>query len=406
MPDAAFIPTLRFAVCSDLHIKEADDVHVQRLRQLMQTVYAVAQEDPFYKNVDAFLFAGDLTDHGLPPQFRAYWDTVQRELQSGTQVLACIPRYHDNWEKGRNAEKTGLRHFREITGLSTDTHLTLGGYHFIAISTCEKKARYYSRKQKRWLGRALREAAKEAPGKPIFVMQHEHVRGTVYGSSTFDGWGLTCFSKLFARYPQIVHFSGHSHYPLNDPRSVVQKDFTTIGTGALSYAEFTVENERCVHPEKANTMSQGWIVEADDRGRLRLRGFDFLSGEQQCKYTLAPPYDKTHFTLTEEKQNAKSSPPRFADGAALQTEQTGEELRVTVPAAESTDGFPVFLYRAELSDKDGKALASAYTIHEYWFVHDKPFYTVTLPLQSGAARVRVWAENAYGMASGQLTEEV
>ncbi len=406
MSDPAFHPVLRFAVCSDLHIKEADDEHVQRLRKLMRTVYAEAQADTRYKNVDAFLFAGDLTNGGTPAQFRAFWDVVQSELQSGTKVLSVVAKNHDNWEKGKFEEKTGLRHYREITGLSTDSDLTLGGLHFIGISTCPKTGRYYSRKQKKWLRRVLKEAAKASPGAPIFVMQHEHVRETVYGSSAFDGWGNRYFKKIFRRYPQVVHFSGHSHYPLNDPRSVVQTDFTAVGTGALSYAEFTVGSERTVHPERCETIAQGWIVETDAEHRIRLRGFDFLSGTLLCTHLIAPPFDKAHFTLTEAKQKARSKPPRFSENAVLQTEKAAEGLRVTVPAAESADGFPVFLYRAELLNESGRVLTSAYVLHEYWFANGRQTYTLTLPRLDGANAVRVRAENAYGMASTPLIKEV
>ena len=116
-----FSPVLRFAVCSDLHIREENDVQVQRLRQLMQRAYRLAQESETYRALDAFLFAGDLTDGGTPAQYRAFWDAVQSEKQNGTRVIACVARAHDNWEQGRVAVKTGLRHCREITGLSTDT---------------------------------------------------------------------------------------------------------------------------------------------------------------------------------------------------------------------------------------------------------------------------------------------
>ena len=403
-PDA-FCPVLRFCVCSDLHIKEANDDHVQRLRQLMRTSYAVAAADPAYQKLDAFLFAGDLTDRGKPEQFRAFWDTVQSELQPETQVLACIPRYHDNWEFGKGGDKTGLRHYRAITGLSTDTHLTLGGFHFLAVSTSEKDC-YYDRRQKRWLKRELRKAAKDNPDAPIFFMQHEHVRDTVYGSTRFDGWGLTHFSRIFAKYPNLVHFSGHSHYPLNDPRSVFQKEFTAVGTGALSYAEFTVGGERTVHPPRCEEISQGWIVEVDRANTVVLRGYDFLSGDLLCTYTLPFPADKTAFPLTPERQKARSAPPRFPADAALQTEQTDDALLVTCPAAESGDAFPVFLYRAEATDESGNLLASAYTLHEYWFTHDNPFYTISLPKVPGAKAVAVRAENAYGMASTPITKEV
>ena len=406
MTDSAFRPVLRFAVCSDLHIREENDEHVLRLKKMMKTVYAAARENEYYKNVDAFLFAGDLTNGGTPAQFSAFWNAVKAELHGETKIISVVAKNHDNWEIGKNAKKTGLLLYREITGLSTDTHITLGGLHFIGISTCEKRGRYYSLGQKRWLKKALKQAEKQTPGAPIFVMQHEHVRDTVFGSSSFDGWGNTYFKKIFQRYPQIIHFSGHSHYPLNDPRSVVQTDFTAVGTGALSYAEFTVGSERTVHPENCETIAQGWVAEVDAENRVRLTGYDFLSGSVLCKRLIIPPFDKAHFAFTEEKQKAKSRPPRFPDSAEIRLEKGENELFVTVPAAESTDGFPVFLYRAKLLDKNGNVSANAYLLHEYWFAGDKQTYTITLPGQAAGCTVSVCAENAYGMASTPLTKEV
>ena len=399
-PDA-FSPCLRFCVCSDLHIKEAGDAHVQRLRQLMQTTYRIAAADPLYQRLDLFLFAGDLTDHGRPAQFHAFWDTVQSELQPDTKVLACIPRYHDNWEFGKGGKKTGLSHFRTITGLTTDTHLRVGPFHFIAVSTSEKDC-YYDRKQKRWLWQALKEAKKDNPDAPVFFMQHEHVRNTVYGSSSFDGWGLTSFSRIFRKYPNLVHFSGHSHYPLNDPRSIFQQNFTAVGTGALSYAEFTVGSRRTVHPPACETIAQGWIVEADKENTVVLRGYDFLSGTLLCTYVLRFPADNQAFPFTPARQKARSAPPQFPLGAALQTEAADSGCRLTFPAAQSADPFPVFRYVAEGYDKNGNRLCSADVLHEYWFKHDKPTYTIPLPDTPGMAAVAVRAENAYGMASSPL----
>ncbi len=402
---AGFCPVLRFCVCSDLHIKEADDVHVQRLRRLMHTAYDIAAADPIYQKLDAFLFAGDLTDRGKPDQFRAFWNTVQSELQPDTQVLACVPRYHDNWEFGKGGPKTGLEHFRRITGLATDTHLQLGGFHFLAVSTSAKD-RYYDAGQKRWLKKALKAAAKDNPEAPVFFMQHEHVRDTVYGSSRFDGWGLTYFSRIFAKYPNLVHFSGHSHYPINDPRSVFQKDFTAVGTGALSYAEFTVGDERTVHPPRCEEIAQGWIAEVDKANTAVLRGYDFLSGDLLCTYVLSFPADKAAFPFTPERQKARSARPVFPADAALQAERTGDTWTLTFPAANSGDAFPVFRYVAEGKDKTGAVVCSAYTLHEYWFTHPKPTYAISLPRAPGVVSVCVLAENPYGSASTPITKEV
>ena len=49
------------------------------------------------------------------------------------------------------------------------------------------------------------------------------------------------FAEILKNYPQVVDFSGHSHVPINDPRSIHQKHFTALGTGSLSYFELDDE---------------------------------------------------------------------------------------------------------------------------------------------------------------------
>ena len=63
---------------------------------------------------------------------------------------------------------------------------------------------------------------------------HHAVKGTVYGSEL---WYTNDLDGILEEYEQVVHFSGHSHFPINDPRSIWQGDFTALNTGTLSYAE-------------------------------------------------------------------------------------------------------------------------------------------------------------------------
>ena len=80
-------------------------------------------------------------------------------------------------------------------------------------------------------------STKDDPEKPIFVFLHQHIKDTVYGSQE---WGTQDSAKINAvlkEYPQVITFSGHSHYPLDDPRSIHQKDFTSVGTSSVSYME-------------------------------------------------------------------------------------------------------------------------------------------------------------------------
>jgi predicted phosphodiesterase len=72
------------------------------------------------------------------------------------------------------------------------------------------------------------------PLKPFFYVQHPHPRDTVYGR---DAWGVDdgTSTKLLSAFPQAVAFSGHSHEPLTNERSLWRGAFTSVATGSLRY---------------------------------------------------------------------------------------------------------------------------------------------------------------------------
>lgn len=81
---------------------------------------------------------------------------------------------------------------------------------------------YYSDKQINWLKEEMAKAQKMTQ-KTDFRILHQHIKETVYGSHE---WGTQDSAKINAvlkEYPQAITFSGHSHYPLDDPRSIHQK---------------------------------------------------------------------------------------------------------------------------------------------------------------------------------------
>lgn len=402
-----FRSILRFAVCSDIHMQSRDDACAQRLRRFIRGVYARAAEDNAYKAVDAVLFCGDLTNTGTEAQVTDFWHVTQEELHSGTQVLSVLAKCHDNWGEsdGRENPKTGLAHYRRITGLPTHYCTVIGGCAFVGISTSEETGVYYDESQRDRLRRTLDAAAAQHPGKPIFVLQHEPICGTVFGSMPEDGWGNDFLRDIFLDYPQIVHFSGHSHYPINDPRSVWQGACTAIGTGALSYAELTADGVRKLHPPGHETIAQGWIAELDERNRLRLRGYDFLSDTLQCEALLDLSDPPRTFSVTPAQQRARAVPPAFPPGAVLVTERTDGGVRLTIPPAHCGDGAPVFLYRVFCTDTGGNTLCETVAFPAYWRADETPLH-VLLPFPQEGCKIQVLAENAFGMKSEILTKEI
>ncbi len=396
---AGFTPALRFAVCADIHLQTAGDEYARRLQAFVRLAQSAAREDAVFPGLDAVLFAGDLTDHGTAAQYDAFFQTVNEVLPFGTRPLYLLAKNHDMWSEGRNGPKTGFAFFSAHSQQPTDLHTVINGYHFILLSTARDEGVYYAPYQREWLSRELRAAAADAPGKPIFAAHHEPVTGTVYGSSLTDGWGNDYFTDIFETFPQVVHFSGHSHYPLNDPRSVWQGAFTAVGAGALSYAELTVDGVRKIHPAGYERIAQGWLVEADAAGRLRLRGLDALSGKTQCAYVMNAPSGT--LALSQGTPECGCAPCFGAD-AALSVAVRDGAASVTFPAANGHLNDPVFLYRVSAVGADGNVLASVYTAHEYWNACGPENYTAELSLPAGTAALEAAAENAYGRRSAPL----
>ena len=399
-----FHPILRFAFCSDVHMRTRDDERAERLRRFIRGAYAAAAADASYPALDALLVCGDLTDNGTEAQIADFWQVVREELRPDTQFLSVLAKCHDNWSEGRNSPKTGLGYYRGITGLPTSYCRVIGGCAFIGISTSEETGVYYDDGQREWLRQTLDTVTAQIPDRPIFVLQHEPICGTVYGSMPEDAWGNDFFLDIFFDYPRIVHLSGHSHYPLNDPRSVWQGACTAIGAGALSYAELTVDGQNKIHPPGHESIAQAWIAELDDRNRLRLRGYDFLSQALQCEVLLDLSDPPRTFSCRPQDCRARSVPPAFPPSATLHAERTGDEIQVTIPAAFCSDGAPVVLYRVSLADADGNVIGGTVLSPQYWRADEMPLHAL-LPCPQEEFRIQVLAENAYGIQSEILTKE-
>lgn len=227
-------------------------------------------------------------------------------------------------------------------------------------------------------------------------MQHEHISNTVYGSSDFEGWGMPDFAEILKDYPQAVDFSGHSHYPINDPRSIWQGEYTAVGTGGLYYTEITVDDVQTVHPQNYRLVSTFWVVEVDADNRIRLRAVDLGAQEYLCEYILESPAEREY---TPEKQKERSKAPVFAaDASAKLIGKT-----VYADAAVSADGMPIFIYRAYAVDSEGNRTPVGKTVPQYYRYKVPQSVKISLEnLPEGDYKTEIVAENCYGMQSAPL----
>ena len=395
--DTAFVPVMRFVASSDTHVRDNSDMTRDRIGKMMTLAYACADADPNYQTIDALLVAGDLTHDGTKTEFERFQTAINAALRPETAFLGVVAKNHDGYELSREE----LRAFyQQLSGNDADFHTVIGGFHFIGVSVSPNKAVQYDTKQLQWLKKQLDIAVADTPDQPVFVTHHEHNIETVYGSSVYDGWGVPYFKAILNQYPQVVDFSGHSHFPLNDPRSVWQGRFTAIGTGAIYYSEFTVEGLRSYHPADSEQTATCWIVEVNAKGDLHLRGMDVEAGKQLCDYVLPNPANSKNRDYTPAKRKAASKAPVFASDAALTATPTFGGCTVQAPAASSADGMPIVLYRAMAKDKLGATVSKTWTMPQYYRAVEQN--TIDLELQglsAGDYTVTVVAETASGVQS-------
>ena len=388
-----FVPVTRFVVTSDSHITTIGDVQSTRLQRMIKLGYKIAETDDEYNKLDAVLIAGDVTDMGTKIAFGSIKAAIKPVLKGDTQFLATISTSHDD----RNIGKSSLELYTNLTGQETDFHRVINGFHFIGVSASPIEGEHYDENQKKWLVEQLDAAVADDASKPIFVIQHEHISNTVYGSSDFEGWGMPDFADILKNYPQVIDFSGHSHYPINDARSIWQGEYTALGTGGLYYAEITVDDVKTVHPQNYRSTSTFWVVEIDSQNRIRLRAVDLLAEEYLCEYILGSPFEREY---TPEKQLERSKAPVFDENASIKV----SNKKVVFDAAESVDGMPIFIYRAFAVDSEGNRTPVGKTVPKYYRYKVPSTVQIALEnLPAGEYKLEIVAENCYGIQSEPLT---
>ena len=121
-----FVPVMRFVATSDTHIQKLGDIGCQRTSAMLKTAYAISEADADYKNLDAVVFSGDLTDNGYRKSFYAFAAITDNEIREGTERLAVVSKAHDSYTFRSNS----LDVFKGMTGQETDFHRVINGFHF------------------------------------------------------------------------------------------------------------------------------------------------------------------------------------------------------------------------------------------------------------------------------------
>ena len=350
------VPILRFVVFSDIHYGESANAQDQKLHDLIEGAYDYSDNHAKYQALDGVFVVGDIADRGKQTELDRFFSDFYGYTRPETQAQALL----GNHEFYYQSANTVSRYLTASGYESADRHVTIAGYHFILMSPSHYDG--FNDAKIAWLSEQLAIAAADDPTgkKPIFVFQHHPPYDTVYGSE--DEWGVTNLEPVFENYPQVVDFAGHSHFPINDPRSIWQSTYTGLNTGSCrewgmdiagvtSKTVFAIGEEGgWSYSELSGTLhdpGKYYVVEVNAASRILVRAFDVGTGVEVMEpIFLASVGDPSRFAYTDARANHEET-PRFAPNAEVETVSVGE-YAASFRFPRTASGAYVQNYRCEI----------------------------------------------------------
>lgn len=358
-------PLLRVAVMSDIqgHPYPED----AGMRNLERALDVLAPLKP-----DVVVNDGDINDSGRDEAAVAYYKARCDARLGAMPHIACMGNHEIGFiPKEMLDVRTSahcLRDFNAAFGYAPDewlVHRVVGGYDFIALSLSAIDG--YRTDEIASLKAALDRAVARDATKPVFVVTHYHPYDTVNDSRSKSQGGA--LRSLLDGYPQAVSISGHSHNPLQDPRSIWQGNFTAVDTSTLCYG--CISNR----PPAANQVSclipygheaVGFMFLEVYADRLVFRRFsarDRREIEPERPWMVDWPHDPAHGRYGFGRRRAETPPPQFAaDPEPTLWYDFGYVYLMFNAAA---DPASVFGYRIELAPDGGEA-KSYFQLSDYY----------------------------------------
>ncbi len=419
-------PKLQFVVLSDFHIDDyaSEQARVEKEFDVIHSIFP---------NPDAIVFAGDLINDSSyiagRPNLKADHAVVKQLIQDNLKRLKMDTRIQmvtGNHDAGHNAMLeyyTGDAAAWFPADSNGDYALEIEGYPFVIVNS-----QYSASTHKTFLNNTLSKYTDTS--KPIFFFMHIPMINTV-GFATNKG--NSGFDTLLKDYPNLLAFTGHTHFDMQDDRSIWQKDFTALNTGSSSYIEspgtfwaHTGQNygdevgERFEMP-----VTQAYFVEVfDDRVELDRVAMNADWGDvKKTSYSAAPPYhntgvvigepwivdlkaDKTAMKESFRYTGSRGTAPAFAQDAKAVLETVGEEGRVTFPQAANVR--KVSYYEIRTKDPAGNTAGTMKVMPEN--VYSPVPKTLTYPLKGEMEEgvpltAEITAVDAFGKKSAPLAAE-
>ncbi|MVO98154.1 metallophosphoesterase family protein [Paenibacillus lutrae] len=282
-------PLLTFPVLSDIHIQSWDPRSHQKFKAALADLRTIDPE------ADALVINGDLTN-GMPADY-AKLSELMKENPHPRKVFYTMGNHEfykawmdkdgswnaDAFPNGETEQASIGRFLRFSGGKKVYGDEVVNGFRFIFLGSEQYRQSDPSNLEDAWLSveqleflkASLRKGA--ASGKPVFVFLHQPLPGTVSGTSfcCVNNRAIVQheeLTKILSAYPQAILFSGHTHWELKLPGTLVRNKFTMVNSSSVfqPWTDNGNGGEILTGPEE----SEGLYVEVY-KDKVSIKGRDF-----------------------------------------------------------------------------------------------------------------------------------
>lgn len=429
---------LSLAAISDVHIEGSSDAYAGKFTSALNQLKAKAAESDA-NGIDGVMVVGDLIQRAevtMAQNFKAIYEEVFKPTE--VPMIYTIGNHDMNpeykWTPSTVAQSVALTNTLGDEYFKTDIdntmrnnyearHCVIGGYHILAVTPNGDQPITYSPNVISWLDQQLEAITKTDPNRYVIVLTHPMIYNTIYGSLLGEEggiweymahyWATSALTGVLEKYPQVVTFHGHLHFPINDPRSLWQGKWTALGCGSTRYMAIEPAGWEGVSStptvmNDANNFSQGYLVQFDVNGNMRIVKMDFFNNG-----TIGEPYvmqypDAAGANLAKYNNVTRKAANQAPTMSTIEAKDVKEAEAATVTFAAGKDDEFVHHYVVTLS-KAGNVVATKKILADF-YLHPKTsemksIWTVDFGTlsESGQYTVTVVAVDSWDTESAPLS---
>lgn len=310
-------------------------------------------------NHDQGAFTGDM---GVKINYTKAYNTILSDYYKEKYPTSSQNRYYNNDVTTSYSDSiadyqgmlaNGVRYAK----MGTNHFLLLDANKFWEINSA------YTTVQLDWISDTLAYIDETYPDEPIFVVAHDPVLDSVFGS--VDTWGNNCLNDILKNYPQVTMFTGHIHESNYHETAIYQdKGFTVVEASSVKYNSTTKLNATgydanytvTTSPYSQNRSSQGLLVRVYPDTTIRITRMDFANEKQAGADWVLDPVTSENRNESYKLANRKAvnQAPYFREGSQIKGVYSSQYLNISFTKARDVDnkvsGYKVVATRGEQTE--------------------------------------------------------